>query len=99
VRSISEKPIIATGGLQNGIDIAKSIVVGADIGGFAYKFLLTAWKDYQENSFSSTIKEIKTLKDELVSAMWLMNIKNLEELKGNKRLRVFLGDLYSWINQ
>ena len=91
--------IIATGGLRNGIDIAKSIVLGADIGGFAYKFLLSAWKDYNNNTLIHTIKEIKTLKAELRSSLWLMNIKNLKSLKGNKDKRVLLGEVYQWVNQ
>ncbi len=99
VRKVSKKLIIATGGLRNGIDIAKSISLGADIGGFAYKFLLSAWKDYKNNTFIHTIKEIKTLKDELRSSLWLTNITNVENLKDNKDKRVLLGELYQWLNQ
>jgi len=99
VRKVSKKLIIATGGLRSGIDIAKSIVLGADIGGFAFKFLKTAWQDYKNNTLSNTIKEIKTLKQELRSSLWLMNIKNIDELKSNDDKRVLLGELYQWINQ
>ncbi len=99
VRKVSKKLIIATGGLRSGVDIAKSIVLGADIGGFAFKFLKTAWQDYQNNSLSNTIKEIKTLKQELRSSLWLMNVKNIDELKGNNDKRILLGELYQWINQ
>ena len=98
VRKVSQKPIIATGGLRTGIDIAKSIILGADVGGLAYPFLYAAWKDYQENSFVHTIKEIKTLKEELRYSLWLMNIKNLKELKGNSDKRVILGKLYQWLS-
>ncbi len=99
VRKVSKKLIIGTGGLRTGVDIAKAIVLGADIGGFAYKFLSSAWKDYNNNSFSHTIKEIKTLKDELRSSLWLMNINNIQSLKCNEDKRILLGDLYQWINQ
>ena len=99
VRKVSKKLIIGTGGLRTGVDIAKAIVLGADIGGFAYKFLSSAWKDYNNNSFSHTIKEIKTLKDELRSSLWLMNINNIQNLKCNEDKRILLGDLYQWINQ
>ena len=99
VRKVSKKLIIGTGGLRTGVDIAKAIVLGADIGGFAYKFLSSAWKDYNNNSFSHTIKEIKTLKDELRSSLWLMNIHNIQNLKCNEDKRILLGDLYQWINQ
>ena len=99
VRKVSKKLVIATGGLRSGIDIAKSIVLGANIGGFAFKFLKTAWKDYKNNTLSNSIKEIKTLKQELRSSLWLMNIKSIDELRGNFDKRVLLGELYQWVNQ
>ncbi len=99
VRKATNKLIIATGGLKTGIDIAKSIVLGADIGGFAYKFLLTSWKDYKNSSISNTVKEIQTLKNELRSCLWLMNINNIDGLKSNKSKRVILGKLYQFLHQ
>ncbi|MHA1661494.1 MAG: type 2 isopentenyl-diphosphate Delta-isomerase [Promethearchaeota archaeon] len=99
VRKVSQNLIIATGGLRTGIDIAKSIVLGADIGGFAHNFLVSAWKDYKNEIITNTIKEIKTLKNELRSSLWLMNVKNLSDLKGNSDKRVLLGELFQWINQ
>lgn len=99
VRKASEKLIIATGGLKTGIDIAKSIVLGADIGGFAYKFLQSAWQDRKEKSISNTIKEIRTLKNELRTCLWLMNQESVIKLKGNLTKCVILGDLYRWLNQ
>ena len=99
VRNVSQKLIIATGGLRTGIDIAKSIVLGADIGGFAYKFLQSAWQDRKEKSIFNTIKEIRTLKNELRTCLWLMNEENIISLKGNRSKCVILGDLYRWLNQ
>ncbi|MEE9377183.1 MAG: type 2 isopentenyl-diphosphate Delta-isomerase [Candidatus Lokiarchaeia archaeon] len=100
VRQVTQKPIIATGGLRSGVDIAKSIVLGADLGGFAFKFLKTAWQDYKKaSSMTNTIKEIRTLKHELRSSMWLMNVKNINNLKSNNDKRVLVGKLYQWINQ
>ena len=98
-RSVTDKILIATGGLRNGIDIAKSIVLGADLGGFAYKFLKTSWEDYQNKSIKSTHKEVRTLKNELKSSMWLMNSKDLQKLKLNEEKRVLFGKLYEWVNQ
>lgn len=43
VRRVSETlPLIATGGLRNGIDLAKAIALGADVGAMARPFLLQA---------------------------------------------------------
>ncbi|MFW9937636.1 MAG: type 2 isopentenyl-diphosphate Delta-isomerase [Candidatus Thorarchaeota archaeon] len=99
VRKVSDKIIIATGGLKTGIDIAKSIALGADISGFAYKFLLSAWEDLKNHKIDNTIREIKTLKNELRSSLWLMNLKNISELKSNQKKYVILGRLYQWLNQ
>ncbi|MFX1587720.1 MAG: type 2 isopentenyl-diphosphate Delta-isomerase [Promethearchaeota archaeon] len=99
VRSTSKKPIIATGGLRTGLDIAKSIVLGADIGGFAYKFLKSAWKDYKQDTITNTINEIRTLKHELRSVMWLININKIENLKCKREKSILLGDMYKWANQ
>jgi len=99
VRSTSKKPIIATGGLRTGLDIAKSIVLGADIGGFAYKFLKSAWKDYKQETITNTINEIRTLKHELRSVMWLINVDKIENLKSKREKSILLGDMYKWANQ
>ena len=99
VRKASQKLTIATGGLKTGIDIAKSIVLGADIGGFAYKFLKSSWQDRKDNTIANTIREIRTLKNELRSSLWLMNINNLSELKNRREKCVIIGDLYLWLNQ
>jgi len=99
VRSVSQKLIIGTGGLKTGIDIAKSIALGADIGGFAYKFLKSAWQDRKNNTISNTVREIRTLKNELRSSLWLMNLRNLNELKNKRDKYVIIGDLYFWLNQ
>jgi isopentenyl-diphosphate delta-isomerase len=99
IRNVSTKLIIATGGLRTGVDIAKSIVLGADIGGFAFKFLKSSLIDQQQGSISNTIKEIKTLKNELKSCLWLLNLKDITTIKGNKNKRVINVILFQWINQ
>lgn len=98
VRKVSQKITIATGGLKTGIDIAKSIVLGADIGGFAYKFLKSSWQDRKNNTISNTVREIRTLKNELRSSLWLMNLSNLSELKNKREKYVILGNLHFWLN-
>jgi len=99
VRSVSQKLTIATGGLKTGIDIAKSIVLGADIGGFAYKFLKSSWQDRKNDTISNTVREIRTLKNELRSSLWLMNLSNLSDLKNKREKYVIIGNLYFWLNQ
>jgi len=45
-------PTIASGGLRSGIDIIKSVVLGADLGGAAYPFL----KSYYAGTLETTIR-------------------------------------------
>lgn len=98
-RSVTNKPIIATGGLNNGIDLAKSIALGADLGGYASQFLISAWKDLRIGGFTNTLKEIKTIKEELRNSLWLTNCSSINDLKNNPKKRILLGPLYEWINQ
>lgn len=53
---------ISSGGLRNGLDVAKSIALGADLAGFARKFILAADKDHEElhNTIELIILELKT---------------------------------------
>ncbi|MBF8246715.1 MAG: type 2 isopentenyl-diphosphate Delta-isomerase [Rickettsia sp.] len=72
---------IASGGIRNGIDIAKSIILGASLVGIAKPFLHAAQKSSEE-----VIELIQFLQKELKISMFLMGIKNLSELFGNESL-------------
>ena len=69
---------ISSGGLRNGLDVAKSIALGADLAGFARKFILAADKGYEElqNSIQLIILELKT-------AMFLCSATDLNSLQSN----------------
>ncbi|GAH04028.1 unnamed protein product, partial [marine sediment metagenome] len=41
----------------------------------------------------------RTLKNELRSCLWLMNIDEIAKLKGERDKYVILGELYRWLNQ
>lgn len=78
--------IIASGGLQNGEDLAKSLALGAKMGGFARKFLLAANIGERE-----LISQIETIKAELQTAMFVSGVSSLSEwnithLEGIERL-------------
>lgn len=86
-------PIIATGGIRSGLDIAKSIALGADICGIALPFLKILKKDGKEG----VEKYIDRLKEELKIAMILTGSKNIEDLK--KAKYILTGKVRDWVEQ
>jgi isopentenyl-diphosphate delta-isomerase len=69
-------PIIASGGLRDGIDIAKSIALGANIGGIAGPFLKPA------NESQEAVEEfILELSTQLRVAMLCSGARNLKQLR------------------
>ncbi|KPL06306.1 hypothetical protein AMJ86_08885, partial [bacterium SM23_57] len=82
-QSCPEIPIIASGGIYNGLDIAKCIALGASLGGMAGP-LLTAAVD----SFESTIQLIHDIIREIQITMFATGVsclKGLAEVIENKR--------------
>jgi isopentenyl-diphosphate Delta-isomerase len=71
--------IIASGGLRNGIDIAKCIALGASLGGMAGPFLKAASESLEES-----VKLIKVLKEELRICMFVTSSKSMDELRNGK---------------
>ena len=67
--------IIATGGIRNGLDAAKALVLGADAAGIALSLLKPATKDSQ-----STILELDMIIKELRTAMFLVGAENIGQL-------------------
>lgn len=67
-------PIIASGGIRSGIDVAKSIALGADLAGAAYPFL----RAMNQGKLNSLIEEWEK---QLKICAFLTGSKNIEELK------------------
>jgi len=82
--------IIASGGIRSGLDIARSIVIGADICAIANPFLKSALK-----GTNSVENQILLLERELRMAMFLTGKGNIAELKHTPH--VILGDLQTWL--
>lgn len=85
--------IVASGGIRSGLDVVKSIALGADMAGIAYPVLMAqnvagyrGVKDY----LSGIIRETKM-------AMFMVGAKSVEELKG--REYVLLGKTKQWVDQ
>jgi isopentenyl-diphosphate delta-isomerase len=78
-RNIVNIPIIATGGLRNGLDCAKAIVCGASAAGFAGILLKPA-----SESAQAVIRELEIIIEELKTAMFLMGAKDIRSLRARK---------------
>ena len=70
-----ELPIIATGGIRHGLDVARSLVIGADAAGIAHALLEPA-----TTSKDATIKEFDMILHELRTTMFLIGTRNIEEI-------------------
>ncbi|MFC1959432.1 type 2 isopentenyl-diphosphate Delta-isomerase [Chloroflexota bacterium] len=74
-RAAPNMPLIASGGLKNGIDIAKSIALGANLGGLAGPFLKAAVQ-----SEEIVIEAIEILAQQLKIAMLCAGVPDIKTL-------------------
>jgi isopentenyl-diphosphate delta-isomerase len=72
-------PLIATGGIRSGLDIAKALSLGASAAGIAGHLLKPALK-----SAKSVKTELELIIEELKSALFLLGVGNVIELVGKK---------------
>lgn len=76
-------PLIGSGGVRNGIDVAKCITLGCEIGGAAYPFIKAVEENNLKETVEAWISQMKT-------CAFLTGSKNYAELK--KAKLVFLKD-------
>lgn len=75
VAKVSKGPVIATGGLKTGLDIAKGIALGATLGGMALSLLGPALSGEKALGYA-----IETIHTELSAAMFLCGVKDISSL-------------------
>jgi isopentenyl-diphosphate delta-isomerase len=80
-RGAPQVPIIASGGLRNGLDIAKTIALGARLGGIAGPFLKAAVVSTKE-----VLKTVEVTVQELQTSMFCIGVANLDELRNTPHL-------------
>ena len=68
-------PIIATGGIRNGLDVAKSLALGASLAGIAHALLKPAIKGKE-----FTVSELNIIIKELQMAMFLLGIDKIKKM-------------------
>jgi len=92
VRSVFDGTVIGTGGIRSGMDIAKSMVIGADCCGVALPILKAALKSSDE-----VIKVLEKMIKELKTVMFLMGCDNIVDLK--KSRYIIRNELKEWISK
>ncbi|MFI5412409.1 MAG: type 2 isopentenyl-diphosphate Delta-isomerase [Candidatus Micrarchaeales archaeon] len=89
VRNSVKIPVVASGGLRSGIDIAKSIVMGASLTAAAWPFLRPA---------TVSAEKVQEKMEEMIyglkSVMFLTGCKNIKELSQLKY--IMTGELRHW---
>jgi len=83
-------PVIASGGIRSGIDMAKALAVGARLTGVAYPVLDPATHGAEEVK-----KKLQSLLDELKTTMFLVGADSVEKLK--KAPIIFTGKMAEWL--
>jgi isopentenyl-diphosphate delta-isomerase len=83
-------PLIATGGLRSGLDVAKALALGASAGGLARGLLRAAIQSAEAVEF-----ELEALILELKTAMFLCGARNLAEL--SRKPFVLTGRCVHWL--
>jgi isopentenyl-diphosphate delta-isomerase len=79
VRRAVKLPIIASGGLRNGLEVAKCIALGANMAAMAYPFLKAAAKSKEDLfEFANTVLA------ELQSTMFLVSARNIQALASSR---------------
>ena len=90
-RQSTKLPLIATGGVRTGLDIAKAIALGADACGIAYPLLKAATKGLEAVS-----KEIGHVEMELRTALFLTGCSSVQELA--KSPVIITGKAAEWLS-
>ena len=78
-RSNAEIPLIASGGIRDGVDAAKCLALGADLVGIARMFLKAA-----DGSAQALDERIEIMIEQLRVSMFSAGAKNLQELRNQK---------------
>ncbi len=80
--AVPELPLFASGGIRNGVDVAKCISLGAVMGGLAGPFLKAA-----VHSPQAVITEINRIKKEIQICMFATGASNLDSLSRSQLIK------------
>jgi len=83
-------PVIASGGIRSGIDMAKALAVGASLSGIAYPVL-----DPATHGAEDVKKKLQSMIEELRNTMFLVGADSVQKLK--KTPVIFTGKMANWL--
>lgn len=86
-RQAGDMPVIASGGIRNGLEVAKCLALGATVGGMAGPFLKAA-----DKSLQAVLDEIEIVHKELRVTMLGIGATSLAELSTTQRLIKTIND-------
>jgi isopentenyl-diphosphate delta-isomerase len=92
VANSTKLKVFASGGVRNGLHIAKAIALGAHYGGLALPMLKSA-----SSGEDAGVERLKLVIEELKNAMFLTGSRNLEDLR--QAPLVITGSAYQWLTQ
>lgn len=84
-------PIIASGGIRSGLDVARALTLGASVVGIAGKILKPATE-----SADAVSQELRNIIEELKTAMFLTGSKTVSELK--QKEYIIIGKTKDWLD-
>ncbi len=79
VRSVPGLTVIASGGLRNGLDVAKALALGADLAGMAFPFLQPATESPER-----VVEKVQRIVLELKICMFCLGVTTVAELRHAK---------------
>jgi isopentenyl-diphosphate delta-isomerase len=92
VANTTHLKVFASGGVRNGLHIAKAIALGAHYGGLAMPMLKSATTGER-----TAVERLMIVVEELRNALFLTGSRKLEELR--KAPLVITGSTYLWLSQ
>lgn len=87
----SHVTLVASGGLRTGLDVAKALALGADLGGMA----LPLFRAQQQGGISGVRTALETVMTALKQALALTGSRTVAELR--RQPRVVTGELKDWL--
>lgn len=83
-------PLVATGGIRNGLDVARALSLGANCAGVAGAIIKAATQGKKE-----VRRELEQIVEEMKAAMFLTGSRNVRELAGKG---IVLGEAKQWLD-